>query len=209
MKGCIITPTRGDRPEFLELCKKMVAYQTVQLPHIICDHAPKSVKNDISERYKWLFNQAFNVEGYDFAVVFEDDDYYPENYVKNIIEAWQIFNRPIVLGSSQTVYLHIDKLKSKVMLHKGRSSMFSMLLSKEIKDVLLSDSPFIDLEISKINGANFIAHNIFNIGIKHGKGLTVGAGHKQNFNWDKQLTLKEFNKLTNNFYAQNYFNTSK
>lgn len=209
MKGCIITPTRGDRPEFLELCKKMVAYQTVQLPHIICDYAPKSVKNDISERYKWLFNQAFNVEGYDFAIVFEDDDYYPENYVKDIIYAWYNNHKPIVFGSYQTAYVHIDKLKSKFMLHKGRSSMFSMLLSKEIKDVLLSDSPFIDLEISKLKGACFIEYFLYNIGIKHGKGLTVGAGHKQNFNWDNSFTLKDFNKLTNNFYAKNYFNTSK
>lgn len=208
MKGCIITPTRGDRPEFLELCKKMVAYQTVQLPHIICDYAPKSSKNDISERYKWLFNQAFNAEGYDFAIVFEDDDYYPEYYVKYITHLWEKANQPIVLGSSQTIYLHLDKLKFKFMLHNGRSSMFSMLLSKEIKDVLLSDSPFIDLEISKLKGACFI-DRLHNIGIKHGKGLTVGAGHKQNFNWDRQLTLKEFNDLTNNFYAKNYFNTSE
>ena len=200
MVGCIITPTRGDRPQWLERCKRMVDYQTLHLDHIICDYYPHSKVNDIAERYHWLFNKAFIENNYDYAIVFEDDDYYPADYCKTLVNEWNRLGNPALLGQDETIYIHINSLGIKGMKHEGRSSMMSMLLTKEVLNIHLSCSPFIDLEISKAKGFTTIPA-IGAIGIKHGDGVTVGAGHKAHFNWDKKITKEYFNKLTDNFYA--------
>jgi len=200
MVGCIITPTRGDRPQWLERCKRMVSYQSLQLPHIICDYPPKSKVNDIAERYHWLFNEAFVVNNYDYAIVFEDDDFYPYFYCQALVNEWNKLDCPALFGQHETIYMHATNLGIKGMKHPNRSSMMSMLLTKEVLNIHLSCSPFIDLEISKAKGFTTIPA-IGAIGIKHGEGVTVGAGHSTAFKWDKKITREKFNELTDNFYA--------
>lgn len=200
MVGCVITPTRGDRPQWLDICKRMVNYQSLQLPHIICEYTPKSSVNDIAERYHWLFNEAFVVNNYNYAIIFEDDDYYPKNYCEKLVNEWLKLSNPPILGQNSTTYIHIKNLGIKEMKHFNRSSMMSMLLTKEVLQLQLSCSPFIDLEISKAKGFTTIPA-IGAIGIKHGDGVTVGAGHTSVFKWDKKITREKFNELTDNFYA--------
>jgi len=200
MVGCIITPTRGDRPQWLERCKRMVAYQTLQLGHLICNYPPETKVNDIAERYFWLFDEVFRERDYDYAIVFEDDDYYPADYCETLVNEWNRLGNPALFGQDETIYIHINSLGIRVMKHPNRSSMMSMLLTKEVLNMQLSCSPFIDLEISKAKTFKAIPA-IGAIGIKHGDGVTVGAGHKAHFNWDKKITKEYFNKLTNGFYA--------
>ena len=80
----IITPDRGDRPEFLDHCRYQVQRQTVKyLHHFVIDFAPLEGVVDIVPRIKEGLKQAAE-NGFRYVMIFENDDYYPDNYVEKM-----------------------------------------------------------------------------------------------------------------------------
>ncbi len=179
-KFCAITPTRGDRPLFLEHCKMQMQKQTV-LPgdHFIIDYPARSGDFDLVERYQQGIALAMS-KGYDIVYFIEDDDYYPDDYFERMD-----IGKNDIIGLPYTWYYHLDTRSYIRMNHPGRSSMFCTGL--RISRFMDFDWPdkltiFVDILLWKhlaLQRFEMIAP--FPIGIKHSAGLRAGNGHNLNF----------------------------
>ena len=177
----IIIPTRGDRPKFLEQCKKLISRQTLQPKGIIwMDYAPEGPHKDITQRYRRGVEQAHQ-QRYEFVVFMEDDDWYHPQYLEWLIGKWKAKNKPDFFGVGETYYYHhaIDGLQH--MVHLKRTSMFCTLAKLPWRISYPRDSnPFLDMHIFKhaqVVTIPFPKDTVYAIGIKHGIGKTGGSGH--------------------------------
>jgi len=110
-KICVITPTRGDRPDFLSKLRYMLAEQTRPPDaHFIVDFDASDEKPDIRKRVLYGVRQAM-AAGYRRALVMEDDDYYAPNYIESMLEVWP--HDVALIGSRVS---HIYHLKERVRL---------------------------------------------------------------------------------------------
>ena len=84
----VVTPTRGDRPEFMEMCKLMIRAQSVQ-PHFqtVVDYAPEIEGNDQRDRVIKGVAEA-KAAGCTHVLVMEDDDYYQPDFIEKTLAAW-------------------------------------------------------------------------------------------------------------------------
>lgn len=120
---CAITATRGDRPEFLEHCRYLMANQTLKPgKHYIIDFPPLSNDFDLAERVEIGLSMAEN-DGFKYAFIIEDDDYYPANYFDYMTRAIERTNADIV-GIAKTIQYHITGRAWSDVIHYGRSSLF-------------------------------------------------------------------------------------
>src|SRR5690606_6823097 len=87
MTFCASTPTRGDRPEFLEHCKWQIKRMELEPDeHIIVDFPPTSPDKDILARLRLEIAQAWQHEQQG-ALVAEDDDSDPPDYFQRMYDA--------------------------------------------------------------------------------------------------------------------------
>jgi len=200
MRIAAITPTRGDRPKFLENCITQMQNQTVKLDkHYIIDYPPTSNEVDLIERVKYGIELA-KKDGIDFVFIIEDDDYYPTDFIeKTYKEGFDI------IGYDSTVYYHIGIKGKKEMTHPERSSLFCTAFKTNALDFFEYPNPtepYLDLKIWKWGVKNlvyYLHHNILAVGIKHGVGICGGNGHDVNrFKYDLDPNFF-INKLP--FYA--------
>ena len=106
MRIGIILPTRGDRSEFLEHAKKMIAYQTKQPDHVeIIVGEPESEYPDITYRYKTGYERLKNK--CDLIFAWEDDDWYSPDYLQTMINFWVQAGKPELIGLNSIIYYHI------------------------------------------------------------------------------------------------------
>lgn len=179
-KFCAITPTRGDRPQFLEHCKMQMQKQSVQPgDHFIIDYPPKSDAFDLVERYQIGIAKAMS-EGYDIVYFIEDDDYYPDDYFERMY-----IGKNDIVGIPYTWYYHLDTRSYIRMSHPERSSLFCTAIRiSQFQDFDWPDklTIFLDIELWKhlsLQRFELLFH--FPIGIKHSIGLRAGNGHNQKF----------------------------
>lgn len=195
MKIAIIVPTRGDRPDFMNHCKKMIHRQTYCPDEVIfVDHEP--VRRDIVDltgRYRKGINTA-RQRNCDIIVFWEDDDWYDEKYLEWMVTNWKNNNKPEVFGINTSYYFNLKSMKGARFDHPGRSSMFCTMLSISNWEALTwpaDTERFLDLWIwRKWNNVRKAVisfqssdDKIYTIGIKHGTGLTGGGGHNVDANF--------------------------
>jgi hypothetical protein len=202
MKIVAITPTRGDRPEYLEQCKTLISKQVDE--HIIVDYKPLTDSNDINDRIEYGLKQA---AGADFIFVIEDDDYYPCDYINTLIDLWEQNGNPNLFGIAQSLYYHIGINKFKMLYHSGRASLFQTMFTN---DFILPDglkAKHFDVNIwERYNGTKkAILHDEYlAVGIKHGNGLCGGIGHLIDFytngETDKDKSILKILTNNNDFY---------
>jgi hypothetical protein len=202
MNFAIIIPTRKDRPKFIEQCKKLLRRQTLQPKEIIwVDYVAVSNQKDITQRYRKGIEEATK-KGYEFAVFWEDDDWYHANYLEWLVNEWVKKNKPNFFGVGETYYYHLLAGKSHHMKHSGRTSAFCTLVKLPWKIVWPADNyAFLDMHISKhspVITINFPSDQVYAIGIKHGTGLTGGGGHNTNFPYNNQNAKSWFLKQIGN-----------
>lgn len=207
-----LTVTRGDRPHFLELQNKMLESQTCEkFYHVLIDYKPKTKFNDVTERYKKGFEQAFNELKSDLVVVMEDDDYYAPTYIENMVKLWMVNGRPNCFGFDSTWYYHLERKEYDKLYHPGRASMFNSVFTAEVLncDFGKMTDPFLDIRLWKqLKGIATPYRNVECIGIKHGQGMTSGAGHKKTFKYKFQDIGGNWLKhQTKGFYETHYSNT--
>jgi hypothetical protein len=209
-----LTVTRGDRPQFLQMCDSMVEAQT-RLPdyHFTTDYPPKSKDNDVTERYIQGFSDAFVNYNADVVIVFEDDDYYSPGYIEKMLRLWEANGKPNAFGFDYSWYYHIGRREYTQLKHPGRSSMFNSMFTKEVLNCNFGDvkDPFLDIRLWKqLKGVAVENTGVDCIGIKHNVGLVSGAGHKKTFPYKfKDKDGIWLNRQTNNFYETYYSNTPK
>jgi hypothetical protein len=176
----VVVPTRGDRPLFFQFAIQQLAAQTKQPDLIVVvDYPAKSNEVDITARYKYGIREAVKY-GAECIIFWEDDDYYQPNYIEYMYAEWLQHGKPDLLGIDYTYYYHIIINGVKYQPHKGRASMFSSMVSKNVIDypMPIDNYAFADLFIwSKWRGVTVSPTNIMAIGIKHGIGKLGGKGH--------------------------------
>jgi hypothetical protein len=179
MKFCAITPTRGDRPEFLAHCRHQMERMTVQPDKwYLINHAPINGQIDIVSRV-WGGMQMAKQDGFEWCFIVEDDDFYPSNY----FERFQPFmERSDFIGQEYSFYYNLRNLTYNRFDHRYRSSLFITafrISAMELFDWPDPDTKFLDIEIwkhARHKRRKFIETGA--IGIKHGVGLVGGKGHQ-------------------------------
>ena len=182
MKIAVLIPDRGDRPEFLENCVRMVKSQTlVPADILIVNEAPRTTKCDITYRYRKGYTELSNHGGYDLIALMENDDYYAPNYLETMVRHWQFNRKPDLFGTKYTVYYHIGILKWFVMYHDARSSAMNTFIRPGLEINWCADSePYTDMHLwSNVRGISkkTVTPETVSIGIKHGMGATGGLMH--------------------------------
>lgn len=202
MKVGVIIPDRGDRPQFLENCLRMLRAQTYKgFETCLVNHKPKTKSFDLTERIRLGF-EYFKERDFDCVLIIENDDFYSEHYIDEFIFQWKLNGKPEILGTDSTVYYHIIKKQYRTLRHEGRASLMNTLISCKAKIKFPKDSEiFLDLNLWKqLDGKVFSWGLIpYSIGIKHGHGLCGGRGHKSmkfdnddfDSNYLKRITDKE------------------
>lgn len=171
----VIIPTRGDRPQFLKQAYKLIKQQTVQPTNIFTVESDKGITANYRAGYEKCKRGGI-------VVPWEDDDFYKFDYIETMLNNWD--DSFDILGVESTIYYHLKIKKYKVMRHPGRASMMNTVLKAGLKIDWPKDSePFLDLALWK-NMKGKLIGDIKTLGIKHGIGLTVGAGHNTMFPYD-------------------------
>lgn len=187
-KIAIVIPDRGDRPKFLEHCFKMIERQTRQ-PDIIelVNDEPAGPGVDITRRYRIGFDRALK-KGAELVFLWENDDWYREDYLQLMTHIWQRNGRPYILGIGYTIYYHIINREYIRLEHPMRASAMNTVISKagiERIKYPADSEPFLDLHLwSQLKGKT-ISPEIISVGIKHNTGLCGGKAHKDSFQYNK------------------------
>lgn len=179
MSFCTITPTRKDRPQFLEFCKHQLSRMTVKPDHsYFIDYPPDSIEVDLVQRVRNGILQAKH-DGFQQIFIIEEDDYYPANY----FEAMKMNPNDQFIGSLTTYYYNILKRRYQLISHSARSSLFTTGFTYNAieffnwKRIRPSD---IRLDIHLWEHARKFQRKFVvpgAVGIKHGIGKCAGAGH--------------------------------
>jgi hypothetical protein len=186
----VVVPTMGNRPRFLAQCLKYIERQTVQ-PFVtrVVDEPQTVFPTDLTYRYRTGVTDLVKW-GCDLIVVFEDDDYYPKNYIERIVRAYKDSNAELI-GFSESIYYHIGKRQWRLLKHEGRSSMMATAFSAEFAKRIswpTDSTVFLDLKLWGQPGRKFFIKDdgCMPVGIKHGFGKHGGSGHKETFRYDHQ-----------------------
>lgn len=189
MRVGIVIPTRGDRPEFLENCKRMLRDQRsdwaskIYAIIVTPDMVPVSEECDITPRYRFGYDY---MTGFDVDVIafMEDDDYYSPNYLRTMVRAWDEAGRPELFGIRYSIYYHLKLKKYFRMQHDQRSAMMCTLIRPNLKFTWPIDTdPFTDQWLWMRNNNGIKEKVLFSpdklpcIGIKHGMTKTGGKNH--------------------------------
>ncbi len=209
MKIAVLIPTRGNRPELLENCLRMIRNQTVQPDHIeLVIDTPLNVNCDITWRYRTGYERLRN-KGFDIIFLIEDDDFYSPDYIETMLEAWKSAYKPDIFGTSYTIYYHLKLYAWLTMHHLVRSSAMSTILKPDLKfDWPPDNEPFTDMHLwMTLVGCVFKPKKHICLGMKHGTTITGGNSHVDrldryiNKDVDKALLLNVMDTESFNFYT--------
>jgi hypothetical protein len=182
MRVGIIIPDRGDRPEMLKNCLRMIKRQTLQ-PEIIelVNDPPENHLYDITKRYRIGYDRLRN-KGLDVIAFMENDDWYSPDYLQTMVNYWEKSNKPDLLGLDHTIYYHIRIRAYFTMDHDSRSSAMNTLIKPDMDFPWCVDhEPYTDLYLwlkSKLKGVIVTPEKEICMGIKHGVGMTGGKSHR-------------------------------
>jgi len=200
MKIATITPTRGDRSQFVQNARKLIKLQTHQPDEvIIVDDVPRSDAFDINWRYHKGCHEAVK-RGCNLLIFWEDDDYYAPRYIETMLNFYEKTDpKPLIVGIGDTIYYSIRLCKWNKFIHPGRASAMNTAMTTEAckKFPWPKDSPegydpqhgtnFLDRQLwswaaQNKCGKTFATHiySPVSIGIKHGIGKCGGSHHDTN-----------------------------
>ncbi len=190
---CTITPTRVDRPAFLEFCKYQLSRMTVKPDKsYFIDYPPISSSFDLVPRIRLGIEQAKN-DGFDLVFIIEEDDWYGSNYFDNIPDV-------DFIGQDSSHYYNLRNNTHQEFSHPKRSSLFTtgFKISALAFGYQFPPHEYINLDVhlwSKApkgwgaNRGSIAMRKTGAIGIKHGIGKCGGRGHKmvmnnKDLNWE-------------------------
>ena len=179
MKIAVLIPSRGDRPGFLDNCKRLLSLQTLQPDHIeVVDFAPLDEQCDITPRYRFGYNKLSEM-GFDVILFMEDDDYYSPNYIETMITEWNNADRPDIFGTDYTFYYSLRAWGRFTMEHCQRSSAMSTLIKPNLNiNWPENHDPYTDVFLyNQLKYKLFHPEETICIGIKHGIGKCGGECH--------------------------------
>lgn len=178
----IIIPDRGDRPQLMENCLRMLSVQTLRPAHIeVVDFKPVSDDVDITFRYRIGYERMLN-RGLDVIALVENDDWYHPQYLEYYGRQWENYGKPQLFGPSFTVYYHLGLKQYLEMIHYSRASACNTFIVPDMDFQWCPDTePYTDMHlwhnVKKIEKRTFNPEKLYSIGIKHGIGKTGGPRH--------------------------------
>lgn len=189
-----VTPTRGERNFFLEKCKYMVERQTQKVDyHVIIDYEPQTKDYDLVDRYEEGIENCLR-RGCDLIFAFEDDDYYPEDYVEKMVMEWEKNGRPQLIGVMDTIYYNIVWQRYAI-IERPHCSLFMSAFGRDvIYKGCNKKERYYDKWLWRNNNGVRVKMRNKPIGIKHGVGMVGGDGHKAG---QLKIQDKEFGFLRN------------
>jgi hypothetical protein len=213
MKIAVLIPDRGDRPNFLRNCERMIENQTLKPTYMfVVDYPPKNDDCDITQRYRVGY-ESINKYDVDCILLMENDDYYSQSYIETMVNNWIKNGKPDIFGTDYTIYYHINERAHFTMNHSRRSSAMSTLIKPNLNIQWPKDNdPYTDIALWKqLKGITFRPDEIICIGIKHGVGKCGGKNHTcnmhryinkdSNFEFLKQnMDSESFNFYTNEIF---------
>ena len=196
MKIAIIIPDRGDRPELLNQCEKLIKGQLFpenkapEIDVLLDNLPPESEDCDITLRYRRSYEKATAQNKYDLIFFMENDDYYSPFYLYLMILNWKAEGKPILFGTNYTYYYHIGILKFRKLIHNHRSSMMSTCVIPGLDIVWPPDSEqytdkYLWAQFKNV-AVTFNPPEIICLGIKHNIGKTGGLFHNDRFHAYKE-----------------------
>lgn len=206
MNVIALTPDRSDRPEFLNLCKWQMKRQTVPIEHRIMDYHPESGMCDLTQRVRRGCQQA-KKEGIDYVIIIENDDYYPPNWIENVLDVLKSSPPVDLAGIPGTTYYNMSTESWRSIGHGSNSSLFCTTISTSINPKAWPRDSMVSLDLHLWRGARRVHKlktNFFDvtkrpIGIKHGVGKIVTPSHRRlfrnrdlGFNYLRKITDKEY-----------------
>ena len=182
MSFCTITPSRGDRPEFLEFCKYQLSRMTITPDKsYFIDHPPIDDRKDLISRVRKGV-EAAKREGFDKVYIVEDDDLYPANYFERME-----FDTDFV-GCNRSLYYNINNRTYEYLHHPYHSSLYCTGFKISALNGFQWPKPqaiFLDLKLWRFAARNnkrvTLHHDSIGVSIKHGIGLVGGSGHGRTF----------------------------
>ncbi len=150
MKIGVVIPDRGDRPEFLKNCMRMLAGQTI-LPAELVVVGPEKVAPgeacDITKRYRTGYDM-LRGKGLDVIAFMENDDWYAPDYLERMAEQWELAGRPDLLGTAYTIYYHIGLHAWLTMEHRRRANAMNTFIKPDLAIDWCADSePYTDIHL--------------------------------------------------------------
>lgn len=178
-KIALITPDRGDRPEFLEHCKWQMQRQTIKnFTHFIIGEPGVDGVVDIVPRIRRGIQLAHHA-GFEYCFIIENDDYYPDNYLERMMA-----NFPYsagLLGLDDTIYYSLQQKAWMSFTHPGRASLFCTAFRlSALSDYKWPDDQmlYFDMHLWSFNCfKTLIKLSHPPIGMKHGSGFCPGNYH--------------------------------
>lgn len=183
MKIAIVIPDRGDRPELLANCLRMMKVQTLQPDRIyLANWEPHSDECDITERYRKSY-ELLSSEGYDCILFIENDDWYSQFYISRMVRLWEKHGKPEIFGTNYTYYYHIGLKRFEKLTHYRRASAMNTLITPNLTiDWGKDNYPYTDIVLwSQLKGVVVDPIKVLSIGIKHNVGKTGGHYHNNRF----------------------------
>jgi glycosyltransferase involved in cell wall biosynthesis len=227
MRVGVIVPTRGDRPLFLQNCKRLISNQTLKPTEVLfVDFKPINSQKDITKRYRFGYDY-FRNKGLDVIALMEDDEWYHPEYLERMTSQWDKSGRPDLLGTNYTIYYHVRLFKYFIMRHTRRSVAMSTLIKPDMNFNWCPDTEaYTDSHLwfaakhqygKKLTGIVWAPPFHLCLGIKHGVGLTGGSNHTTDlhrynrpgsFNDSECLFLKKtVDSISFEFYKNQLFDS--
>lgn len=214
MKLAVLIPDRGDRPEFMKNCLRMLKAQTLQ-PDIIevMNDPPENDFCDITRRYRIGYDRLRN-KGITLIAMMENDDWYDPAYLEFMVKQWKLNGWPNIFGTRYTIYYHIGLFRWMKMNHHTRSSAMATFIRADLSLTWCNDTePYTDAYLwSTIKGGVTIdpGKKLICIGIKHGIGMCGGKSHTTSLeryisNDDDHRLLKANMDEESYLFYTNYF----
>lgn len=185
MKVAVIIPDRGDRPLFLDNCKRMLDRQTLS-PEIIIvmDQVAEDDSFDITKRvrigYSLISKMILLKNQVDVIAIIENDDWYSPNYLETMVDAWKKFGMPDLFGTCYTIYYHMELRAYYTMEHHQRASLMNTLIKPSLDfQWCIDEEPYLDLHLWKTLPSRIVfrPEKHISVGMKHGIGKCGGGSH--------------------------------
>jgi len=185
----VLIPTQHKRDFFLEKSFEMLNRQTLQPDEVlVMDWEHKEETNvDLNWRYINGLIYLFNL-GCECVALWEEDDYYSDDYLKNVITLYQQLGKPNLFGIRNTIYYHLGLKRFALLRHQGHSSAMSMVLGRGIFNECVPNEWDVDFDYfltRRIKNAIYVGlndftknENVVNIGMK-GISESGTMGHKK------------------------------
>jgi hypothetical protein len=205
MNICAIIPDRNDRTEFTSHCFTQLERMTVK-PHKVfhINYRPDTERFDLISRVRKGVSQA-RAEGYEWAFIIENDDYYPVNYFERFLPYLDKFD---FIGSEESNYYNLRNQTHNTFQHPYRSSLCNTAFRISALQNFswpTDHSPFLDIklwqECARHHRRKFIETGT--VGIKHNLGLCGGKGHVMNMrnkDFDLSWLRSRVDEQSFNFY---------